>query len=173
MSKLIHLTRHAQSEFNAYGGNTLDCGITEKGQEQARTQLVGGNYDLVIVSTLKRTRLTLKNSQLTYRDWIVLDICREMKDSHCDYLPGELMEKKETKEEVTGRVKQFKIKLLELSQNYSRILVICHGVFGWYLTGHLLHNCELMDITSFIIPEPQFAQEPKEEKEEKEIEELE
>ncbi len=60
---VITLVRHAQSEANAnQNGDMYDPGITELGKEQAAQ--IEGHYDLVIISTLKRTRETLQHSKV-------------------------------------------------------------------------------------------------------------
>ncbi len=60
---VVTLLRHAESEFNT-GQNTdeLDVGITERGKKQAAG--ITGHYDLVVCSTLRRTKQTLDHSQV-------------------------------------------------------------------------------------------------------------
>ena len=56
---MLHFLRHAESVYNANQENKMfNCGLTDKGILQA-SQLTG-DYDLVIVSPLKRTSDTLK-----------------------------------------------------------------------------------------------------------------
>ncbi len=60
---VITLVRHAQSEAQAKQNQDMyDPGITNLGKEQASN--VEGHFDLVIISTLKRTKETLEHSKV-------------------------------------------------------------------------------------------------------------
>ncbi len=58
----VILMRHGQSEANATENHDIyDPGITELGRKQAAQ--IQGHFNLVIISTLRRTKETLENSQ--------------------------------------------------------------------------------------------------------------
>lgn len=143
----ITLTRHALSVFNKYNTQDLDCVITNEGMSQCTS--LSGDYDLVILSPLIRTRQTLEYSLIHPKLIVVSQLCREKRDSPCDYLRGEDVVK-ETEDSVIKRVKDFKKELFEYSKKYKDILIISHGIFGWYLSGKCLRNCETMDISHTI-----------------------
>jgi len=138
--KIIHFMRHAQSTFNKFRDQSRDCEITDEGKMMSAK--ISGDYDYVIISPLNRTRLTLENSSIKYKNLIVSELCREKRDSNCDFLEGEEIIK-ETKEEVNIRI----IKLRKLLDTLNgKILIISHGVFGYHLTGKSLGNCEIVTI---------------------------
>jgi len=149
-NKTVDLLRHAQSLFNKYGINERDPGITNEGREQAFE--VGGEYDLVIISPLRRCRETLDSTRIKYKELRVDHLCREKRGSQCDFLYKEDLPQ-ETEEEMFERIRLFKEKLYELNKKYNRILVVSHCVYLWNLTsyvndkgerlGHRFDNCQL------------------------------
>lgn len=145
---VIRLIRHAQSEHNASGHNDIkfiDCGITKLGEEQAKT--LNFNFDLIILSPLKRTMLTYNNSNINADDMKINELFREFKVDYSDFLPGEEL-RLETEEEIEIRVKKAFEYLKKLNQ-YKNIGVICHRDFIKYFMkynfnkyGVVLGNCE-------------------------------
>ena len=129
--KTIHFARHAQTVF---GGEELDD-ITDRGEEQSKS--LNGVYDLVVISEAFATRRTLENSSIKFNKIIVSDLCGEKSIN-------------EKENRVLERVEKFKTQLRFYSAIYDRILVISHGVFGWYITKKCLNNCEVIDITSIV-----------------------
>ncbi len=84
---VVTLLRHAQSEYNAGNLEVFDANITELGKQQAAE--VSRHYDLVICSTLSRTKQTLEHSQITYEKLVFLEEAREKKSLNCDFLKDE------------------------------------------------------------------------------------
>ncbi len=80
--------RHKQSLANLHGDAGKDCELSDYGKIQSKQ--VCGEWDLVIVSCLKRAQQTLTCSNLSYKQKLVTPFCREimMRDS-CDYLEYE------------------------------------------------------------------------------------
>lgn len=148
---MIHLVRHAESLFNKYGINERDCGITNHGREQC--EKVEGEYDLVICSPMRRCRETLESSNIKYSKLMIESLCRERRDSQCDFFFKEGAPK-ESVEELLERCAQFKNLLRQLRKEYSKILVVSHSGFIWHLTsfindkdnrvGWRLDNCQKM-----------------------------
>ncbi len=59
----VTLVRHGQSEANATENHAIyDPGITDLGRKQAAQ--IHGHFNLVIISTLRRTKETLEHSQV-------------------------------------------------------------------------------------------------------------
>lgn len=133
----IELLRHAQSLFNRYGIDERDCGITNQGREQASK--IEGYWDLVICSPMRRCRETLEASQIKYGELKIEEMCRERRDSQCDFFYKEEVPK-ESVEELLERCSQFKNLLRELRKKYNTILVVSHSGFIWHLTSFLNEN---------------------------------
>jgi len=143
MSKKVHFLRHGQSFFNI-GIDGPDPELTDDGKRQAST--VSGEYDLVIVSGLRRTMQTLEHSQIKYRERIMCELCREYRaGSSCDYKHDEVGVT-ETPEELYKRVSDFRNYLKHLVNGYSRILVISHAVFMQVFLQKYdgIGNCQLI-----------------------------
>jgi broad specificity phosphatase PhoE len=140
---LITLVRHGESECNV-GIFKLDPDITENGRMQAKN--LSGEYDLVIISNLARTRQTLQYSKITYKELIVSDLCREYRGGHIgDHVLGEEIFT-EGIASLYERVIKFREFVKSLMNTHQRILVISHGIFISYFTGiqRVLDNCESM-----------------------------
>ncbi len=121
---LVTLLRHAQSEYQAGNREVFDANITELGKRQAAG--IVGHYDLVICSTLSRTKQTLQYSQITYDKVIYLELAREKRSMNCDFLPNEEVVL-ETNAEFMQRMLKLKETLLDLFKSHQKILYICHG----------------------------------------------
>ena len=98
----IYLLRHAQSEANCCTGILMkrDASITDVGKKQAAK--VTGDFDLVVISPMRRCHETLENTQITYRDIVVDEDAREMKMFPSDFKEGE-EEIEETDAEMVER----------------------------------------------------------------------
>jgi broad specificity phosphatase PhoE len=131
----MHITflRHAQSIFNAYLTSEKDCDITLKGKEQAAA--LEGEYDVIVLSCLRRTHQTLTYSNLRAKRILMTDLCREKRVDICDYLEGEDETKKESLEELGWRIESFRNFLRAHCKETDRILVIAHGDFIFHATG--------------------------------------
>jgi broad specificity phosphatase PhoE len=129
----VDIVRHAQSLFNKWLISEKDCDLTEEGKYQAA--LLGGDYDVVILSPLRRTHQTLLYSMIKPRRLLLTELCREKRTDICDYLPGEDDTMKETVEEVKVRIELFKEYLRREIKEGEKALVISHGDFILNATG--------------------------------------
>jgi broad specificity phosphatase PhoE len=141
----VYFIRHAESTWNAFGDLSKDTPITDKGRlEQA--PLVKGYVDLVICSSLTRTRQTLANSNLKYKDVLYTDLCREIKGgTPCDYKENEDTSVLETEEEIQDRIKTLKELVDKLSTSYHSIAIISHYCFIKKITGKQTFNCQVLE----------------------------
>ena len=120
---VVTLLRHAQSEYNAGNLEVFDANITELGKQQAAG--VTGHYDLVICSTLSRTKQTLEHSQIMYEKLVFVEEAREKKSLNCDFLMDEEVVP-ESLEEFVQRVLKLKEMILDFCKTYDKVLVLCH-----------------------------------------------
>ena len=136
---MIRFIRHAQCTNNVDGNNDRDSPLTELGISQANQ--LSGEFDLVICSTLRRTRQTLDNSSIKYSQIMFTDLCREIMDGggH-NYYNNEVI-KAETEEEYKERLSKFKKLLSEKLQTNQRIVVISHGCFSGFIDWWSLSQC--------------------------------
>ncbi len=142
----IDILRHCESTFNANPDpniSTYDCGLTQKGTEQA--DKLNGHYDVVVLSPLQRTRQTLELSHITYDKLIICNLARECKADISDCLPDEqfIME---TKEDCIKRGALLKKYLLALE--YDKILLVTHYNIVWYMTHDIVAD-ELFGVELF------------------------
>ena len=133
----IHFLRHAQSTFNVSWCrgkvDEFDASITEFGKRQARG--VRGDYDIVVISPMRRCWQTLENSQITYKEIITLEEGREMKSHHrSDYKQGEEVVP-ETDDEMFARMEILWKKLREVAAEDKRTLFLGHRKTVLYLTS--------------------------------------
>ncbi len=136
---MVLLIRHAQSTFNAFGDKGKDVPITDKGREVAK--LLTGHYDLVICSTLKRTRETLDASSITYKNIMFTDLCREFLDGNPVNLYNGEENWEETLEQLDERIKKFKVLAKEMEVKHGKVAVITHSSFLTRMTGYRFDNC--------------------------------
>lgn len=140
---MIRLIRHAESTFNQCGDQSRDVGLSDHGQIQAK-QLTG-QFDLVICSTLKRARQTLDLSQITYKNIIFTDLCREVLDGNlADLYNGETIHI-ENDIDLKLRIQQFNQLLQDLLTRYPTIAVISHYTFLHWLCGYYFKNAYYWD----------------------------
>jgi len=139
---MITLIRHCQSEFNVLEEKNhhknadlsfVNCGLTTLGKYQASK--LQSQFDLIIVSPMKRTLDTLKYSNINYKHILVLPLVREFKVDICDFMINE-KQIIETEEEILSRCKETKTLLKILSTQYKSIGVISHRDFIWFLTNY-------------------------------------
>lgn len=126
---IIHLLRHAETVLNRFHQDVIDCDLTEQGIEQAK-QLVM-EYDYIICSPLKRTKDTLKYSNIRYKNIEYNHLCREYRNHLADFIEGEEI-KFETVAEIKERVSKFKSYLRSLNAN--NILIVSHRDFIYHFT---------------------------------------
>ena len=140
----VSFLRHGQSIFNRDRTSEKDCSLTEFGRKQA--EQVTGTYDIIICSTLKRTRETLQHSQLTAKKLYFTDLCRELKKDICDFLEGEDETNLESVEELQKRITEFKHYVKERVDPGQKVLVVCHRDFIHHIGQELFpipKNCEI------------------------------
>lgn len=138
----VYLLRHAETYNNKYGLSTIDVGLTPDGIKQANR--LSGEFDLVIISPLRRTMETFKHSEIKTKTLVTWDCCREVICDPSDCLHGEIFEI-EQEESVVQRLTEFLNKLEFLKGTYpinKKILVITHGFIILRLTGRMLDNAE-------------------------------
>lgn len=85
-SKKIVLLRHAQSEANI-GQHIKNAPLSRKGIEQA--QQLHENFDLILISPLRRALQTLDYSSLKTTVTEICDLCREQYFHESDMLDHE------------------------------------------------------------------------------------
>lgn len=146
----ICLLRHAESVFNKYGRDEIDCDLSETGIEQAKN--INLEFKYVICSPLKRARDTLKYSNIKYDVLEINNLCREMLVDKCDFMDGEKLQY-ETIDEITDRVNKFKEYLLTISlknPEINEVLVISHRDFIFHF-GKLFSQGKKLNNTETII----------------------
>lgn len=146
----MDILRHCQSIFNANPKSLLkNCSLTQKGYQQASN--LSGHYDLVICSTMRRTKETLNYSLITYDNIVYTNLCREYKKDICDYFEYEDITG-EDEDELMDRVIKFYEICQKFKKEYDKILVVSHRDFLYALTkevcgsGVNLDNGELFTI---------------------------
>lgn len=155
MKKKITFIRHAESYHNyykKYGFNIdqnklIDCGITNFGKTQAKK--LNQQFDILLVSPLKRTKETLIFSNIKADKIIYEELFRERRLDICDFKEDEDIIV-ETEDEFLIRVNKAKYFLKNI--NYKNIGVITHSDFIWLYSsyeidgerfGQWIDNCEL------------------------------
>jgi broad specificity phosphatase PhoE len=129
----VDILRHAQSLFNLYLTSEKDCDLSPAGKLQAAE--LSGMYDVIVLSTLRRTHQTLLYSKIRGRRMLITELCREKKSDICDFLPGEDETWKESVEELVVRIGCFRKFLQENCSPDESVLVIAHGDFIFNATG--------------------------------------
>jgi broad specificity phosphatase PhoE len=129
----ITFLRHAQSLFNKWLISEKDCDITEEGKYQVCD--LSGEYDVIVISCLRRTHQTLLESQIKGKRILLTDLCREKRTDICDFLPGEDEKDLESTDELKVRIELFKEYLRRETLPEEKVLVISHGDFIWTATG--------------------------------------
>lgn len=140
---MITLIRHAESISSDKSRNVP---ISEDGKKQAK--LLTGQYDLVICSTLKRSRQTLDESSIQYKNIIFTDLCRELSDGNTSNYYNNEDEFIETEEQIEERKNKFNNLLKEMLQKHKSIAVISHYFFLHKLCGYYFKNCHYWNFYS-------------------------
>ena len=131
---MITLLRHAESTYNLYNLDEINCDLSDNGVKQAFK--LKGHYDMVIVSPLKRAMNTLKLSKITYDKLENWNDVREKRDNLCDFIEGEHIDF-ESEDDLLVRINNVKNKLNKLTGN---ILIVTHADFIWYFTSHISND---------------------------------
>jgi len=83
----ITFVRHAQSLYNAGLADVKNCPLSPKGCQEA--SLLGGEFDLLVLSPLKRAIQTYAFSQIKAGEIVVSPLARENKTRTLNLLDGE------------------------------------------------------------------------------------
>ena len=161
---IIHYLRHAESKFNAVQkankGVNLDhmthlvnAPLSDYGQGQASQ--IKGQYDLVLLSPMRRCRQTLQHSQIEWVRLQELSVLREFMTDVCDFMEGE-ERKIETHEQLADRIlaiKEFLLYVRDL-QKYKTVLIVSHGDLYYQMFGQWLESAQIgtIDLESFLSP---------------------
>ena len=130
---MISYIRHAESTFNENpNDNTPDCGLTQKGIEQAKN--LCGQYDCIFISPLKRAKDTLKLSRIECDNVIETGLLREVRRDPCDFLEHEI-QIVETIDEVIERAKKAN-EFIHKNKLSNNIAVLAHWEIIWYMTDY-------------------------------------
>jgi broad specificity phosphatase PhoE len=138
----IYFLRHGQSTFNLDPKNDfIDCSLTLNGIEQSKSidfSSFPKHYSLIICSPLRRCIETFNYSKITFDQFEINDLFREIR-SGCQ---SDLLNENENifienEEEIKQRINQIKNYFLEKKQlNISNILIITHADLVWNLTAY-------------------------------------
>lgn len=136
----VTFIRHAQSTWNAYGDRSRNVGLSEHGIKQANN--LDGEYDLVILSNLRRTKETLENSNIKYKTLYITPLCREiLSGTEGDYLEDEEIYF-ESDYQIQNRIYNLYSYLLDCKKQHKNICVITHYCFFNRIFNRILNNCE-------------------------------
>ncbi len=143
----VTFLRHCRSIYNEKNDSDKDCDLAEYGKAQAAA--LTGEYDIVVCSIMKRARETLRLSQIKANKIVYSDLCREHKQTICDFLPDEDLADKESEEAMVRRIRTFKAWMKkQWGASNKRILVVTHADFVYFLNNFTkyLDNGERMEI---------------------------
>jgi broad specificity phosphatase PhoE len=138
--KTIYLIRHAESEFNLAHDQGLcddrkDSDLTSTGEDQAKQlgkDLSEIQFDLILVSPLKRAQRTYELSNLHGDKYLISNLIREYRTDPCDFLDTEPIVL-ETQTEIQTRIDQIKDYLQSCSG--QMIALVSHADLIWHLTA--------------------------------------
>ncbi|PAA69313.1 hypothetical protein BOX15_Mlig014642g1, partial [Macrostomum lignano] len=82
----VYFCRHAESRHNAFGDNSVDVDLSERGESQARA--LTGEFDLVLCSPMRRARRTLDLSGIRYQRLEIVPQMREWIFDLSDQMAG-------------------------------------------------------------------------------------
>jgi broad specificity phosphatase PhoE len=143
----VTFLRHCRSIYNEKNDSEKDCDLAEFGKAQAAA--LTGDYDVIVCSVMKRARETLRLSQITAPETHYTELCREHKQTICDFLEDENLADKESEEQMVRRIRVFKQWLQKRWGNtQKRVLVVTHADFVYFLNNFTkyLDNGERMEI---------------------------
>jgi len=138
----IYFLRHGESTFNDNPINdSIDCPLTLNGIEQAKKidfSSFPNHYSLIISSPLRRCLDTLKNSKLSFDQFEINDLFREIRSGcQSDLLNENENILIENEQDIKQRINQINFYLLEKKQlNISNILIVTHADLVWNLTSY-------------------------------------
>ncbi len=138
MPKKVTIIRHAQSLFNsgqARSDDIKNCRLSEYGK--ATAQNIEHNFDILIISPLRRAIETYANSKIKTNDIIISHLFREHKSWKVNMLDNEDENITESNNELKERVKKSLDFLKELKgenigviSHHDFIHAFCDQIFG-------------------------------------------
>jgi broad specificity phosphatase PhoE len=149
----VTFLRHCRSIFNEKNDSEKDCDLSDFGKQQAAA--LAGEYDVIVCSVMKRARETLRLSRITAPEIHYTELCREHKQTICDFLEEENLVDKESEEQIVRRIQKFKGWLRSRwgprdgsGGTEKRILVVTHADFVYFLNNFTkyLENGERVEI---------------------------
>lgn len=136
MPSSITIIRHAESLYNngtATESQLKNCKLSEQGKVQASSELNGLEFDLLILSPLKRAVETYAYSNIKTADIVISHLFREWKTSKLNMMDGEeedpIGSSFETQEQFENRTHLALEFLKSLSEKYKKIGIISHHDF--------------------------------------------
>ncbi|PAA47564.1 hypothetical protein BOX15_Mlig020676g4, partial [Macrostomum lignano] len=133
----VYFCRHAESRHNAFGDNSVDVDLSERGESQARA--LTGEFDLVLCSPMRRARRTLDLSGIRYQRLEIVPQMREWIFDLSDQMAGEPAELRESLVDIERRCQMVRERLRSLlSVNGAgvedaaprSVLLVSHAAFG-------------------------------------------
>jgi len=126
---MITFIRHSESQWNTreVKKNEDHISLSSKGIKMCKK--IEGNYDLVVISDTKRTKMTFDHSKIRCENVKVSKYCKEIKRIGSQ-----------------ATILKFKKKLKKYSKIYKNILVISHRGYIKKMTGKNLKNLELVTV---------------------------
>ncbi len=129
--KTVTIIRHGQSKQNAGQCKNDDelrnCALSDVGKEQSKN--LNQNFDVVIVSPLKRAIETYENSNIKAGNVIYSDLFRE----HREHNLSEFLENEEVIPEINVRQRAQNAFQFLKELNFNNIGIVTHLCFSWYL----------------------------------------
>jgi broad specificity phosphatase PhoE len=147
----IYFLRHGESLFNLDNKNDfIDCSLTFNGISQSKQidfNQYPKHYSLIICSPLSRCIQTFQHSNITYDQFEINDLFREIRSGcQSDLLNENENILIETDEQIQQRINQIHFYLSEKKQlNIQNILILTHADLIWNLTSKNI-NGELFGI---------------------------
>ena len=138
----VYILRHGESTFNVnHLDDTINCPLTSNGIKQSMAlndSSFSKHYSLIISSPLRRCLDTLKLSKLTFDDFEINDLFREIRSGCKSDLLNEneaiiIESEQEIKERIT-KINECLLKKKDL--NLSNILIVTHADLIWNLTAY-------------------------------------
>lgn len=154
--------RHGESQANASGLiATLDSPLTDKGKEQAHKtglELKGKGIDTILCSPLTRAKQTAeviaKELGISTKNIEIVDELQERINPSLEgkpknhptvwYLTND-DPSSEPREELLARTKIALEKVRNLSKKHNKVLVVSHGVSGYFLVQAALGKSSVAD----------------------------
>lgn len=145
----IYFLRHGESKYNANPlDDIIDCPLTSYGIEQSIKikscfESYPKHYSLIICSPLRRCIDTIKLSGITFDEFEINNLFREINSgSKCDLLYENEPFLIENEQDIKERIIYINNYLIEKKSlnKYSTILIVTHADLIWYLTSYEING---------------------------------